>query len=90
MYAEMRLGPMAQLTLLPHDNIRLKREWFVEVFERSPFGKCGKTMVEQNRAMRRAGFYVSGFHFLPRDAAGRYFDFYFTLTPTSVHRSHHH
>lgn len=89
-YLNMNLDLGQRLTLTRQSQSATKRAAFDKIYNRTPFGKCARTMVTQNQAMRDAGIEVSRFKFLPTDESGLYFHFVVEFGAGSAHRHHHH
>lgn len=66
-----------------------ERDAFDKIYNRTPFGKCARTMVRHNQAMKDAGMEVRRFKFLPIDESGFYFHFLVEFRAASAHHHHH-
>ncbi|POS69118.1 hypothetical protein DHEL01_v212487 [Diaporthe helianthi] len=87
-YESMRMDRMEPLTLSHRGHSSAEKRFFEDVYNHTPFGKCGRTIVTQNREMERARIHLSRFKFIPKGPSGFYFDFSFTFKGPSANQSH--
>ena len=86
-YQNMGLDLSERLTLRRRGHSREEKDAFKDIYNESKFGKCARTIVNQNENMRHSEIQVSRFQFVPKNDGGFYFHFIAVLKADSG--SHH-
>lgn len=87
-YDNMNKHRGQRLTVSRRGRDATERDAFDKIYKRTPFGKCARTMVRHNQAMKDAGIEVFRFTFLPINESIFYFHFLIEFRAGST--QHHH
>lgn len=88
-YEEMDVNLSDQLGLSCRSQDQTEQRAFHKTYNKTPFGKCAKTIVTQNQDMKRAGVKVYRFEFIPAEPSGFYFHFSVEFRAHSTQHYHH-